>query len=246
MLKHEGHSGFMVRLNPEKTEVEKLTYGFEAAALLRASFNMQMNEILKRELYPINTVPIFSVGDYEDRFAFRMPFLDYDSGFTGNLEKGARKKIVMSLANRGNDHRLGFKNIVKEYIQRFPNCDLKLTLKAHLETCSDLYPYGYAHGDFGFANMLINQANVYIVDFTPSFIYSPLIDLATMELSLFSNKADVTHRKVFRNSEEFYEGFKQHKDILRMCKVLSFARDNDTKDRRAELVKMFYGIRGVL
>ena len=86
-----------------------------------------------------------------------------------------------------------------------------------------------------------DEDSVYMIDFTESFIDSPLIDLATMELSLFSEFSRTWNLECYTDCSNALFRYKEQTDIVRMVKVLSFYRDADTEERKKELSKLFYG-----
>lgn len=255
-FKHEGHSGCMLRL--ESGTVTKTTFGYEAIALLERSWSLQNQECFSGKLYPVRAVPcgpMFQAighgnGVFKDGRNFTMPFIEGESGFTEWRNRNrVCKDIVTSMRARGRELKKGFHAAVLQettmQLKRNPSTIVAgyvSAISSHLSRAEDLYPHGYCHGDFGFANMIIGEdGSVNMVDFTPSFIYSPLMDMVTMELSLQSEHAKPWHHWLFQKIEADFSRFKPHAEIIRMVKVLSFIHEGQSKERVAELDKMFYG-----
>ena len=248
-MKHKGHSGF--GLWASNNVMKKWTQGTESTHLLRASCNLQEMESKTGFLAPVKTVEVINASGSDYEFEFEMPLLDYETAFTTKLKTGAMgNNIYQSFKNRsGRIQHTGFKRLVKNYLTlnqwaiNESTSTYKMIIEAELSTLpNDSYPSGFPHGDFGFANMLVdNSGDIWMVDFTPSFIYSPLMDLATMELSLRSDEAGPHHVAIFNHCMTLFSEYKKHKDIIRMCKVLSFFKDIQNKERSEELRDMFYG-----
>lgn len=237
---HKGLSGYALIKDGDR--VIKWTKGEESSKKLYDSAFMQLDEAKRKELKPILTVPVYSSSLKFDHFSFTMPFINLPSGFTFKKNGRIIKSIIReSFENRSWSPRGGFKNLIKKELAKHPLSDLKLMAEAALNNCSDIYPHGYAHGDMGFANMLIDECSVHMIDFTPSFIYSPLIDLATMELSLFSEFTRSWNLECYTDCSNALFRYKEQADVVRMVKVLSFIRDDDSSERSKELARMFYG-----
>lgn len=55
--------------------------------------------------------------------------------------------------------------------------DLKLTKDLNI-------PIGLCHGDFTLSNIMLNESNIYLIDFLDSFIETPLIDIVKLQQDL--------------------------------------------------------------
>lgn len=266
---HKGLSGFGIKHETVhgKKFIKKWTRGPQAVLSLGFSHQKQNEAMINRPLWPIHAVPVhddyleggsfvygigsqlagfLADGDKDPKFSFRMPFIDYPSGFTvtGYHRITMQMKINESFRHRCGNVAEGFKSIVRAKLIPVPDSDFKTVVLGKLSFCPDFYPYGYAHGDFGFANMFIGGDDImYITDFTESFIYSPLMDLVTMELSLFSDMCKPFHKEIYRSAkrENFYQ-FREQADILRMVKVLQYGIHAAEGERKKELTRMFYGV----
>lgn len=239
-MKHKGLSGFGLRIKDDT--IEKWTVGQESKLKLYESYLLQKNEHYLQNLLPIQPLPIFFSLDSFDSFSFIMPYHLGDTGFTAEENININAAIRSSLIDRSYQYADGFKKIIKIEISKYKKSVLTKIIEDKLESVDDLYPLGFCHGDFGFANMLIDGDSISMIDFTPSFIYSPLMDIATMELSLFSSVAKPWHFKLFEDIERDHERFKEQKNIVRMCKVLSFTHSEDNEDFKKDLMQKFYGI----
>lgn len=246
-LIHKGHSGFAVELTEDLKMVVKWTKGQESSSLLWESLSLQTFSNME----PIRAVPIKTkVLDVDTVTAF-MPFINEASGFTfdGNWQ-AFKFNILASFIGRSNFmDKENFSIIINREIQKsfdFADSGMQKALRKTVGLAgfqSRNWPSGFCHGDFGFANMLVDPyGNIQMIDYTPSFIPSPLVDVATMELSLFSDQANSGHIGIWKSCRALFSDYEYHIDAIRMAKVLSYFRDNDTPERRKELTGMFYGI----
>lgn len=232
---HKGHSGFGLQV--KSGQVIKWTRGEDSIPILRASYLKQMKECEENKLGVIKTVDIWSMTESCGIFSFSMPHMDCPTGFTDDKNKlKIREQIRRSLFFRSRDIRLGFKKCVLKELEGVEDSEFKLIIESLLETCSDYYPYGYAHGDFGFANMLVEEGQIHMIDFTESFINSPLLDVATLEMSIFCNDAKPWHIDIVKTLEQDHWDFRLHSTIIRMTKVLKY------KITEKEKLTLFYGI----
>lgn len=244
-MRHDGHSGFCVQRHHDT--VLKWTKGLESSDLLYQSGKLQRWCLHNDGLFPIRSVMVkIHLNEKRDYCSLEMPYVGCESGFTfkGDTQKMS-EAIFKSFSFRSRDIRPGFLHILKREIDKIgahvPS-ELKMIVRSVYSNCLDQYPYGFPHGDFGFANMLVDdRAIISMVDFTPSFIYSPLVDIATMELSLFSVYSRNQHVKIYKKCLSLFPYSGDQIELLRMLKVLSFYRDDDTKERRDELRTFFYG-----
>lgn len=137
----------------------------------------------------------------------------------------------------------GFREKVLQFIRKFPMEEMKRDIEESLKTCPDVYPLGPVHGDMGFANILFNGHQCFLVDFTPSFIQSPLMDLASMELCLFSYKAHPWHVAFFNELKSHFAQFSPQIDIIRKAKALSFYRRSYDESQMSDLWMKFHGFK---
>lgn len=239
-LIHSGLSGFGIKLRGQV--VCKWTRGSESSKKLRASYEKQVECISSKKLSPIIACDAYGyIGRSDDEFYFDMPFMDYPSGFTVRENLGSVKsQIRKSLVFRSFNSRPGFHSIVRKELLKYPNSKEKVETIRLLDLCSDIYPHGYAHGDFGFANMLVKDGQIHMIDFTETFIDSPLIDVVMLGLSLNSDLAGPWHKEVVSS---VYGDFFEHRlqiEVLRRCKIISFFKDHQTPSRVRELLDLFY------
>ena len=179
-MTHRGLSGFAVEIDKDRKIVRKWTRGLESTPKLTASFHLQLEEYFSGKLYPMKTVPVTMCdGSKKDFIEFQMPFIDGNSGFTEWKHRNEMcDQIKKSFQSRKNDLRSGFHSICLTELSNFKFPHLKLQIVDLLSQCSEKYPYGFSHGDLGFANMIVDaEGQIHLIGFTPSFIDSPLMDL---------------------------------------------------------------------
>lgn len=218
---HKGLSGFGLHL--QGGIVTKWTSGHESTPLLKYSCEKQLKEIEENKLGPIKTVDIYSTSEGFDNFEFSMPHMECPTGFTDfDNRLLIREQIRKSLYSRSNDIRSGFKKIIRRELDKIEESVIKLDCLRLLELCSDYYPYGYAHGDFGFANMLIEDGVIHMIDFTKAFINSPLLDIATLRLSTYCEDAKAWHLDLVDTVERDHWLYINQITIIKMIKVLSY------------------------
>lgn len=170
---------------------------------------------------PLKPVPIIGFWEENGEFYFEMPFLDYESGFTSNEHDRVKKAIIESLVSRSHVKSSGFKKIILRELERLERAKEIDLIFDRLKKCSDEYIEGPTHGDLGLANILVGP-EIYLIDFTPSFIQSPLMDIATLETSLIGAEDGAKFKKFFKEIERKFRAYKDQKDIIRMVKVLSY------------------------
>ena len=238
-LKHEGLSGAGFKV--EESIITKWTKGHESAPKLRNSCYEQTRERIEGNLLPIKAIPVWSFNDSKDYFEFSMPNCSHlETGFTSNPEE-LTDQLYTSFKNRVSKFKFGFKDQVNRELLKYPDSKYKNQILRVLEKSPDHYPHGYCHGDMGFANMLVEDGQIYMIDFTESFIESPLMDLATMALSLTSSLTTLAHCTCYVNIV-YKLGLNQHQiDVLALVKILGYFKQNDTPERIAELERFFNG-----
>lgn len=198
LIKHPGLSGMGV--DTDGRIVSKWTKNNrKMLSILKKSYIKQVLEIEQNHLNPLKTVPIISHRESDTSFYFEMPYFDYDNGLTSKHHQILSNKIRESIKKRSNNLHRGFRELSHSELDRLESeftdndkLDLKNTVKdlrKSISLCSDFYLKGYAHGDFGPSNMLVSkEGEIYMIDFLDSYLYSPLIDVATFSLSLIGTK----------------------------------------------------------
>ena len=170
-----------------------------------------------------------------------MPNMSHlESGFTG-FTTDLVPDLVESFRNRSKNMRCGFKTSIKKELLRFKNSKYKTKILDKLDTCPDCYPSGYYHGDMGFANMIIEDGRIYMIDFSDSFIDSPLVDIASMFLSLSSALATTLHSATVVQIVYKLKYDLRQIDVIAKTKILSYFRDDDNEERKLELEQLFNG-----
>lgn len=230
-MKHLGSSGIAV----EKigSSVWKWTIGLESSKFLEKSFVKQVNDHQDFNLNPIRAVETWGHHKSIDRFEFTMPYLDWESGYTTTEYKILSDAIRLSLTNRAKKESAGFKDICLKEIQRIKH---DLTKEDFVETCGaiiklasminkekDFYPVSFAHGDFGLANLLVSpDRHVFAIDYTPTFIQSPLIDATTLLLSIEMGDHTSEQQKLAALILNDFASYQSKLEILRRIKMLGW------------------------
>lgn len=242
-MKHSGLSGY--GLKKHRGVVRKWTTGEESSLALRSDFLKQLKELMCNSLAPIKTVDIIGYMHDGDKFYFDMPYIEADSVFTskGDLKK-EKDLIRQSLSNRSKEEMSGFRALVKSEIKilltQIPESERYVgeNIIKNLDRCPDTYPIGYCHGDFGFANMLTVNGQIFMLDFTKSFIKTPLMDIATMDLSLSGDKADDRHHDIVKTVRNDFKHNRSQIDVLKKVKMLSWLPHAGDMAWRKRLIKM--------
>lgn len=227
LLKHRGLSGAAVEIKDNK--VLKWTKGKDASPVLKQSLMWQKG--CTDELLPIKPAEVCSYSYSENSVQFEMPIYP-ETAFT-NLSYKVESQIEESIRSRLSYacERPDFAVATLQQAIKCPDSTLKNEfLKSH-DLEPRFYPAGYAHGDFGFANMMVEDDQIYMIDFTPFPIWTPLIDIATLELSLFSESATKKHVDLAARIRKEHQKWVPQINILRKLKVLSYQNADKYKDR---------------
>lgn len=218
-------------------------------SILKKSYIKQVLEIEQNHLNPLKTVPILSHTEISDTyFCFDMPYLDYDNGFTTKHHQILSNRIRESLNKRSNNLHRGFRELSHAELDRLESeftdndkLDLKNTVKdlrKSISLCSDFYLKGYAHGDFGPANMLISkEGEIYMIDFLDSYLYSPMIDVATFSLSLIGTKVPDHILKIHKVLMTDFAKSIDQINVIKRLRIISWI-SNSHGDARLKLLKL--------
>lgn len=241
----QGYSGCCVI--KEGNKVIKWTRGRDSSKLLRESALMQIHEQEIGKLYPIKPVKIESVIDNGDFYSFQMPFIDLPTGFDIKEVEPLRSAIMESLYNRCSKNEEGFRDICNAYLKRTVR---KLKTKSHatsalflvykieklINQAPFIYPFGYCHGGFGFANMFVGE-DVHITDFTESFIYSPLMDIVTLEASIkYSDAKNPNCVKIAKDVMAEFKRFSLEIEIIKKLSLLNILANTDSMSKISTLI----------
>lgn len=226
---HRGYGGFgLIKMNDS---IRKWTHGSQSKVQLYKSAVLQINSQMDNSLYPILTVPVDEMQMRGDYFHFDMPFLEFESGFTTRHTKKLEIECLTSIKNRLGRDEKGFLNIAYKFLDSVV-CDISLKekVKSQIADCSDFYPRGFCHGDFGFANMLVGE-RVHMIDFLPSFIESPLIDIATLQLSTeFNDYKRDKHVEIGNKAAALVKVYSKHIRAIKSLKMLSWLNESSPKE----------------
>jgi len=242
-LKHKGLSGFGIKVKGDV--VRKWTVGEESSAILMSDFLKQLKESFSNNLYPIHTVDIIGYKKEDKQFYFEMPYIYADTLWTSGSDLVSEKEqIRRSLHNRTRIEVSGFKSVVTDELKRIaPMLSSRDMIYCHrikdsLSLCSDKYLHGYAHGDFGFSNMFIYKDKIHMIDFSESFIYSPLMDIATLSLSMRNENVFAKHLDIETTVLNDFKFYMPQINILKKVKMLSWLCHAADIPWRQELIKM--------
>ena len=238
-FQHNGLSGFGLRREGE--EVVKWTRGVESTKILKESYMIQKRAHDRNFLHPMRALEITSVMDlidFGEYFEFRMPYVESDSAYFYQDGYHLIDHIRRSISYRKSVAHVGFKEIVSDYLIGIKPSAMKFEVEQDLEKTNDLYPKGFCHGDFGLANMLIIDDVVHLIDFTPSFIQTPLMDIATLEMCIVHMEVAPWHIELLKQLKKDNADYADKISILRKCKVLGF-KDYSSDHHR----EVFYGLK---
>lgn len=246
----KGLSGSSV--NIKENVVTKWTIGNESSPTLEYQCNKQKNELLQNNLYPIKTVNVLCTATKDSYFSFDMPHI---SRCVNDIDKSHHNlianHIAQSFRNRSKIKKNGFKRIIENCIYNIRvnslRNDLDIICKDMfnklnnlLNEVSDFYPAGYAHGDFGIDNMLLDEnSNIVMIDFAYSHIYSPLIDAATLSFSL---KSDHRNKELMFLDDLIdleFSHYLKHIDIIKILKCIEWSSKSENID---EIMKLYDSI----
>ena len=220
--------------------VTKWTIGKDSSSNLKYQCNKQKNELRENNLFPLKTVPIISECTKEDYYSFDMLLIN---SCVNNADISMRYKIansiMQSLTNRSKIKSSGFKSKINHQMKVIKDNSLRADLldvcepmiydlMVLMETVSDYYPVGYAHGDFGIDNMLLDEnGNVCMIDFAYSFIHSPLIDVVTLLFSLNSDHINKDLYFIKDEAVDLFIKYEKHIKIIQLIKIIEFASKSE-------------------
>lgn len=225
----KGLSGAAIRI--EGNDVIKWTRGKEAAPRLLDSYYKMQEDLRHKYMQPMIPVRVNMVRYEGDFCELTMPFVYGRSGYqmdSNILSKALSYYFELSCKPTAT----GFKDKVRRELLTIPESRLKNRVMKQVDYVTDTYPMGFCHGDLGLANMIEDEGEIYLIDYTPRFIETPLIDLATLELSLFSEYAKSHHLELFEKLMDMNFIYRGHVDLLRSVLALKFNMDSEL-DREA-------------
>lgn len=202
------------------------------------------------QVEPFKALPIESVVMGEQSYII-MKYCPLETGFTAHNEQYEYmvKMVEDYFENRISEsiNKKGFnticlermKTIFKQILNKnYEDCYIFMKiLDRYMEKCPEWYPWGYYHGDFGFANMFFGRDEAYLIDFELKFIESPLIDIATMINSTDSNPtAKEIHHHLCRLITRKYKDLSHHVRVVRVLEMCSWLPNIESKDNRLEII----------
>ena len=226
----QGFSEYCV--HKEGCFVIKWTKGKEAVQGLRADTYKNIHEIEYNQLYPFKPVNVLSVIEEPEFYSVKMPYLADKTVYELPAEPiDLFSTYKESISNRIKMMNPGFKTIALGHLSKLvdrlkkkPNPEQALFLVYKIETlikkCNDLYPFGYCHGDLGLANIFHVGDKFIVIDFTDTFIHSPLMDLASIVMSNEQADEKIKWHKPFEI--KLINEFKEFTDQIEILKKLRY------------------------
>jgi hypothetical protein len=208
MINLFGNSGCKVTLVDDKT-IRKQSKNIEYNERLLKQINKQINFN-----HPfIKTPKVFQTGFENDLLYFDMeyiPGVNLAIYFQQNSLKSC-KNIIDLFSFKTENKKDIFELVMKKAKEINIDDDSLEIIKNQSWIVSD----GYCHGDLTFENVIINNNEVYLIDFLDSFVDCPLVDESKMLQDAFcywSFKQNIPKRKLISVCEKF--DTKQHYSML--------------------------------
>lgn len=188
--KLKGHSGckvFLCESNNRKF-VRKISHSVDYNDRLEAQ--MEKQNQFKSEL--IRSPKILDQGYDNEYFYFDMEYISGISlsRFITISELNQSKTIINKLLIFCNGNHDNFSNVSMNLKDKINNLNLKKSSKFedYKAYCLD-YDWknvstGFCHGDLSFENIIINNSEIYLIDFLDSFVESKYIDISKIFLDL--------------------------------------------------------------
>lgn len=242
-MKHKGCSGFAVQRKNDR--VIKWTQGADSSPRLEASCFKQIDDYCNPHMKGILAVEVLRFDKGVNSFSFEMEYLDLESVYT---HRGNFSMINTVLLNHFDElhpyYESGFQSIMMAEIDRL--CDRHPFIRTYSQQIENQiedvqYRYGYCHGDMGFANLLVDKHCLRAIDYSPSFIDSPLYDAAMMQMSFKMNafKCLPEHAQIMKNvKNSFHDYEKIQIDLIEKVKILSFLPHAGSDDKFKEFMRI--------
>lgn len=188
--------------------------------------------------YPLKVCPAYDFSKGDRFWSFSMMYLGEHDLYKNEITNKDQDKILDFLT-----HDLGelfdFRPLFKEKVSRIRSERYRDILTGILSEIDTKIPKGRYHGDFGPANMIKFENEIYLIDFTPTDIKTPLYDVSVLLNTLLrhgdSDKMELAE-KIFYRFEEYLPAI----DFMSKLRVASFYKEENTKEHKDDLCQMFY------
>lgn len=216
-----GMSGMTVG-SPDGKIVRKLAEG-DLARLLIQSYDLQLMARKRNYLSPFKICPIISVTSSKDIFSFTMPLIDGPTA--KDVENGeiVKEYWIKCFKQRIRKEESGFRNKAFASLARIKKQgDYTNQCKQLITRCPDNYPFGIFHGDMGLRNIIVKDNECHLIDFAPSKIKTPLVDLATYEFSALGYKYEWQVELFDEAFNLIKEKYAHQYTVIKYLKILSY------------------------
>lgn len=198
-----------------------------SSVLLKESCFKQIDDFHDPHMNSVEAVPVASFDFHKDTFSFQMPLIKLPSVFKFSGDFTRVNDMILSRFQVPPVYERGFGSIVmaeiEALVEEYPFIE---QYSDHIVPLlkNDSYRYGYAHGDFGPANLFVDSLCLKAVDYSHAFIDSPLLDLAMFDLSVStSSYSHGEHYRILRNIRGLFKQAELDQvEIIKAVKILSW------------------------
>lgn len=237
LLKHKGLCGCDIKVVGSK--VHKWTSGKESESKLLVSHLKSVAAKKSKSSRPF--IPVTGEIVLGDGTTLVMDLIEGESGFTTN-DIPLLDELIIKYFDRDWPLVTGFRSKIAERLKDFPDSDLRRDIYSRIDRIRDSYPAGFCHGDFGFANMILN-GKYYLIDYTEVFMNSPLVDLAKLEMCMVGRDRDPDRMGIIKKAKELFWCRSGQIDIIRQTLALEFYNEWNDEDTRQMARLVFEGIK---
>jgi len=227
MINLSGHSGCNVVLY-DNNVVRKISPTLEYNNRLK----IQMEKQQSFSHHTLKSPQIFDWGYNENgMFYFDM---EYIHGVNLNVYfQKERLHTCMNIVNLVTSFQTSIKKIdIKEQvINKIQNINVNNEIKEILISNDWVIDIGYSHGDLTFENIIINENEIYLIDFLDSFVSGPLIDEAKLLQDAFcywsfKDSISIPKRKLLSVSEKFNSKQHYYMLLLHLVRIIPYINPN--------------------
>lgn len=225
-LNNKGFGGHALEV---REVVRKWTTGVESKEKLKAEFYKTIRAIEDNSMAPLGYVEPISMTDGPNWFEYTMPYIHGEPAHKVADFKPIADAIKASIQFRCRGRVSGFRLLARRqldliYSQKPELNQFDKRMSAMIGSSSDLYPEGFCHGDMGLSNILVSKEGIKCIDFTPAFLNSPLIDVATYDLSLNNDESLIRedHKKLRDELFDYFDKYRVNIILIKKLKILSW------------------------